>query len=58
MLEKREESCCLDSCGSGQESVRGCCEQGSEPSGSTKGGEFLNYLSDYQLLKKDSAPCT
>jgi len=27
-----------------------------EPSGSIKGGEFLNDLSDYWLLKKDSAP--
>jgi hypothetical protein len=29
---------------------------GDELSGSTKGGEFLDYRSDYQLLKKDSAP--
>jgi hypothetical protein len=24
----------------------GCCENGNEPSGSIKGGEFLDYLSD------------
>jgi hypothetical protein len=35
--------------------VVGCCEHGNEPSGSIKGGEF-DYLSDYQLLKNDSAP--
>jgi hypothetical protein len=32
------------------------CEHGNEISGSIKGGEFLDYISDYQLLKKDSAP--
>jgi hypothetical protein len=36
--------------------VAGCCEHGNEPSGSIRGGEFLNYLSDYQPLMKDSAP--
>jgi hypothetical protein len=34
----------------------GCCEHGNEPLGSIKGGEFLDYLSNCQLLKKDSAP--
>jgi hypothetical protein len=34
----------------------GSCEQGNEPSGSIKGEEFLDLLSDYQLLKKDAAP--
>jgi hypothetical protein len=34
----------------------GSCEHGNAPSGSIKGGEFLDYLSDCQLLKKDSAP--
>jgi hypothetical protein len=29
--------CGLDSFGSGQRSVAGCCEHGSEPSGSIKG---------------------
>jgi hypothetical protein len=36
--------------------VAGCCEHGNEPSGSIKGGEFLDWLSDSQLLKKDTAP--
>jgi hypothetical protein len=36
--------------------VAGCSEHGNEPSGSIKGGEFLDLLSDYYLLKKDSAP--
>jgi len=25
---------------------RGCCEHGKEPSGSLKGGEFVDWLSD------------
>jgi hypothetical protein len=36
--------------------VVGSCEHGNEPPGSIKGGEFLDYLSNYQLFKKDSAP--
>jgi hypothetical protein len=36
--------------------VMGCYEQGHELSGSIKGREFLVYLSNFQLLKKDSAP--
>jgi hypothetical protein len=35
--------------------VAGCCEHGNEPSGSIKGGELLDQLSDCQLLK-DYAP--
>jgi len=31
--------------------VAGPCERGNESSGSIKGGEFLDYLSDYELLK-------
>jgi hypothetical protein len=34
----------------------GCCEHGNEPSDSIKGREFLDQLSDSQLLKEDSAP--
>jgi hypothetical protein len=34
--------------------MAGCCEHGDEPSFSTKGGEFLEKLSDCKLLKKDS----
>jgi hypothetical protein len=36
--------------------VMNSCEHGNEPSGSIKDGEFFDYLCDYQLLKKDSAP--
>jgi hypothetical protein len=32
------------------------CEYGNELSGSINVGEFLDWLSDYQLLKKDSVP--
>jgi hypothetical protein len=35
--------------------VVGFCENGNEPSGSIRGGKFLDYLRNYQLLK-DSAP--
>jgi hypothetical protein len=34
--------------------VAGRCEQGNEPSGSVKDGKFLDWLSDYYLLKKYS----
>jgi hypothetical protein len=34
--------------------VAGSCEHGNELSGSIKGGEFLDALSDYYLLRKDS----
>jgi hypothetical protein len=34
------------------------CGHGNEPSGSVKGEEFLDYLSDCELLKKDCAPWT
>jgi hypothetical protein len=36
--------------------VAGSREHDNEPSGSIKGGEFLDYLSDCQLLKDGSAP--
>jgi hypothetical protein len=32
----------------------GCYEHCNELSGSIQGGEFLDYLSEYHLLKKDS----
>jgi len=32
------------------------CEHGNVPSGTIKGGELLNHVTDYQLHKKDSAP--
>jgi hypothetical protein len=34
--------CGLESSGSGYGSVAGSCARGNEPSGSTKGGEFLD----------------
>jgi len=39
-----------DQCGGG-----GSCEHKNKPSVSVKGGEFLDDLSDYWLLEKDSA---
>jgi hypothetical protein len=36
--------------------VAGSYEHGNEPSGSIKGGEFLDWLNDYYLLNKDSTP--
>jgi len=39
-----------------REKMAGCREYGNEPSGSIKGGEFLDELNDSTLLK-DSAPC-
>jgi hypothetical protein len=30
-----------------EEPVVGSCEHGNEPSGSIKGGEFLDWMSDY-----------
>jgi hypothetical protein len=32
------------------------CKHGNEPSGSMKDGDFHEYLSYYQLLKKDYVP--
>jgi hypothetical protein len=34
--------------------VTSCFEHGSKPSGSLEGGEILDQLNDYQLLKKGS----
>jgi hypothetical protein len=45
----------LDSSGSGWGTVDGSCEHGSEPSGSIKCWEILEWLSDCWFLK-DSAP--
>jgi len=36
--------------------MKGAWEQGAEPSGSVKGGEFLDWLSNYCLLRTDSSP--
>jgi hypothetical protein len=35
--------------------VAGSSDHGNEPSGSIKGGEFLDYLSDYLILKKNTS---
>jgi len=37
--------------------MSGSCERNNEPSCSLKGGKFLDYMSDYQLLKKDWSIC-
>jgi hypothetical protein len=36
--------------------VEGSCEHGNEPSGSIKCWEVLEWLHNWQLLKKGSAP--
>jgi hypothetical protein len=36
--------------------VEGSCEYGNEPSGSITFWEILEKLSDWRLLKEDSAP--
>jgi hypothetical protein len=36
--------------------VVGCCEHSNEPLDYVKGGEFVDLMSDCQLLNKDSAP--
>jgi hypothetical protein len=38
--------------------VVGCCEHGNEPSGYVKRLDIVEYLSDWWLLMKDSAPCS
>jgi hypothetical protein len=40
---------------SGSDPATGYCEHVSEASGSIKGMEFIDEMSDYQLLDKDSA---
>jgi hypothetical protein len=39
----------------GQGVLLGCCEYCNEHSGYVKGGEFLNQISNYQFIRKDSA---
>lgn len=43
----------MDTSGSGQEPGAGSCEYGNETSGSLKGKELFDQLSDHQLLEKD-----
>jgi len=33
--------------------MAGCCEHDNEPSGSIKGGKFLDQINKYQLVKMD-----
>jgi hypothetical protein len=49
--------CGLHSSGSEEGPVAGSCEHGNETSGSINGGEFLDQLSNYKLLK-DYASCS
>jgi hypothetical protein len=46
----------LDPSGSGYRPVKGSCEHGNEPSDSIKFWEFVVWLSNCRLLKKDSLP--
>jgi hypothetical protein len=48
----------LDSFGSGQRTMAGFCRHGNEPSSFTKFWQFLQWLFNHWLLKKDSAPCS
>jgi hypothetical protein len=48
--------CKLESRDSGKCPVVDSCEHGNELSVSIKGGKFIDLLSDYKLLDKDSAP--
>jgi hypothetical protein len=38
--------------GSGYGPMVGCCEHGNKPLGSIQDGEFLDEMSDFQLLRK------
>jgi hypothetical protein len=49
-MDLRKIRCGLDSTGSGQCQVTGCCEHGNEPSGSVKCEEFTNQLNDNHRL--------
>jgi hypothetical protein len=55
-MDLRETRCGLDSSVSEYEPLAGSCDHGDEPLDFIKGLEFLHQLSDYQLLKKYSAP--
>jgi hypothetical protein len=48
--KKKARNTGLDSSSSGQRPVVGFSEHGNEPSGSIKGGEFLDNLREYELL--------
>jgi hypothetical protein len=44
--------CILDAFGSGQGHVEGRCEHNNEPSGSIKGGEFIEGLCSMELVSQ------
>jgi hypothetical protein len=46
----------LDSSGSECGPLTDCSKRGNDPWGSKKDEEFLDKLSDYQFLKKESVP--
>jgi hypothetical protein len=46
----------LDLSGSGEEPMEDSCEHGNEPSGSIKCWEILEWLHNWRLFKKGSAP--
>jgi hypothetical protein len=46
----------LDQCGSGYGPMEGSCEHDNEPWGSIKSWEVLEWLHNWQLLKKGPAP--
>jgi hypothetical protein len=48
--------CGLGRSGSGYGPVEGSCEHGDEPSGSIKCWEVLEWLHNWRILKKGSAP--
>lgn len=50
-LKREGRGCRLDYCGKGQGPVAGLCEHGNEPFDAIKGGEFLEQLTDYEILR-------
>lgn len=48
----------LESTDSQKDPMPGSCELGNKPTGSTGSREFLDQLSNYQILKKDSTALT
>jgi hypothetical protein len=55
-MDLRMGRCRLDSSGLGYVPMEGSCEHVNEPSGSIKCWEFLEWLRNWQHLKKSSAP--
>jgi hypothetical protein len=56
IFKKKNSGYGVDESGSEQEPVLGSLDYGNEPSDSTKCSEFLEWLSNYWLLRKDSVP--